>query len=72
MKFFRSSLQTTSKYIITIEFDDYIKGDFAVHHEQLFAFGERESFRDDFNKGEPLETPFNQGPKYGGASISLE
>ncbi|MBL6869181.1 MAG: hypothetical protein ISQ99_03860, partial [Flavobacteriales bacterium] len=55
----------------TIEFDDYVKGDFAVHHEQLFAFGERESFRDDFNKGEPLESPFNQGPKYGGASISL-
>ena len=55
----------------TIEFDDYVKGDFAVHHEQLFAFGERESFRDDFNKGEPLELPFNQGPKYGGASISL-
>jgi len=55
----------------TIEYDDYIKGDYAVHHEQLFAFGERESFRDDFKKGEPLEKPFNQGPKYGGASISL-
>ena len=55
----------------TIEFDEYIKGDYAVHHEQLFAFGERESFRDDFIKGEPLEEPFNQGPKYGGATISL-
>ena len=37
----------------------------------MFAYGERESFRDDFKKGEPLEEPFNQGPKYGGASISL-
>ena len=40
--------------------------------EQLFAFGERKSFRDDFKKGIPLKTPFNQGPKYGGASISLD
>ena len=56
----------------TIEYDEHIKGDFAVHHQQLFAFGERKSFRDDFNKGIPLKTPFNQGPKYGGASISLD
>ena len=56
----------------TIEYDEYIKGDFAVHHQQLFAFGERKSFRDDFKKGIPLKTPFNQGPKYGGASISLD
>ena len=28
----------------TIEYDDYIKGDYAVHHEQLFAFGERGEF----------------------------
>ena len=56
----------------TIEYDEYIKGDFAVHHEQLFSFGEREYFRDDFNKGKPLKTPFNLGPKYGGASISLD
>ena len=52
----------------TIEYDEYIKGDFAVHHEQLFAFSERKNFRDDFNNGEPLKTPFNQGPKYGCAS----
>ncbi len=56
----------------TIEYDEYIKGDFAVHHEQLFSFGEREHFRDDFNKAKPLKTPFNLGPKYGGASISLD
>jgi len=56
----------------TIEYDEYIKGDFAVHHEQLFSFGERKNFKDDFNKGKPLKTPFNQGPKYGGASISLD
>ena len=56
----------------TIEYDEYIKGDYAVHHEQLFSFGEREHFRDDFKKGNPLKTPFNQGPKYGGASISLD
>ena len=55
----------------TIEYDEYIKGDFAVHHEQLFANSSRMSFRDNFNEGKPLEEPFNLGPKYGGATISL-
>ena len=55
----------------TIEYDEYIKGDFAVHHEQLFANSTRNSFRENFLKGKPLEEPFNLGPKYGGATLSL-
>ena len=55
----------------TIEYDQKIKGDFAVHHEQLFANSVRENFKDSFQNGQPLEAPFNQGPKYGGATISL-
>ncbi len=55
----------------TIEYDEYIKGDFAVHHEQLFANSTRLSFRENFHEGEPLEEPFNLGPKYGGATLSL-
>ena len=55
----------------TIEFDEYIKGDISVHHEQLFACGSRNSFNEDFNIGKPLKEPFNMGPKYGGASMSV-
>jgi outer membrane protein OmpA-like peptidoglycan-associated protein len=55
----------------TIEYDEYVKGDFAVHHEQLFANSTRVSFRENFLEGKPLEEPFNLGPKYGGATISL-
>ena len=55
----------------TIEYDEYVKGDFAVHHEQLFANSTRVSFRENFHEGEPLEEPFNLGPKYGGATLSL-
>lgn len=55
----------------TIEYDEYIKGDFAVHHEQMFANSTRMSFRENFQLGKPLEEPFNLGPKYGGATLSL-
>lgn len=55
----------------TIEYDEYVKGDFAVHHEQLFANSTRNSFRENFLEGKPLEEPFNLGPKYGGATLSL-
>ena len=55
----------------TIEYDEYIKGDFAVHHEQMFANSTRMSFRENFQLGKPLEDPFNLGPKYGGATLSL-
>ena len=55
----------------TIEYDEYVKGDFAVHHEQLFANSNRASFRENFFEGKPLEEPFNLGPKYGGATLSL-
>ena len=55
----------------TIEYDEYVKGDFAVHHEQLFANSTRVSFRENFFEGKPLEEPFNLGPKYGGATLSL-
>ncbi len=55
----------------TIEYDEYVKGDFAVHHEQLFANSNRVSFRENFLEGKPLEEPFNLGPKYGGATLSL-
>ena len=55
----------------TIEYDEYVKGDFAVHHEQLFANSSRVSFRENFLEGKPLEEPFNLGPKYGGATLSL-
>ena len=55
----------------TIEYDEYVKGDFAVHHEQLFANSTRVSFRENFLEGKPLEEPFNLGPKYGGATLSL-
>jgi outer membrane protein OmpA-like peptidoglycan-associated protein len=55
----------------TIEYDEYIKGDIAVHHEQLFANSTRINFRDNFQVGQSLEKPFNLGPKYGGATLSL-
>ena len=55
----------------TIEYDEYVKGDFAVHNEQLFANSSRVSFRENFLEGKPLEEPFNLGPKYGGATLSL-
>ena len=55
----------------TIEYDEFVKGDFAVHHEQVLANSIRLNFKDFFEKGIPLEEPFNQGPKYGGATISL-
>lgn len=55
----------------TIEYDEKIKGDFGVHHEQLFANATRENFKESFQNGQPLDKPFNQGPKYGGATISL-
>ena len=55
----------------TIEYDEKIKGDFSVHHEQLFANAVRENFKEPFQNGQPLDKPFNQGPKYGGATISL-
>ena len=55
----------------TIEYDEFVKGDFAVHHEQVLANSTRLNFKDFFEKGIPLEEPFNQGPKYGGATISL-
>ena len=55
----------------TIEYDEKIKGDFGVHHEQLFANATRENFKEPFQNGQPLDKPFNQGPKYGGATISL-
>ena len=55
----------------TIEYDEKIKGDFSVHHEQLFANAVRENIKEPFQNGQPLDKPFNQGPKYGGATISL-
>ena len=63
--------QIMNIYIIPLNMMKKIKGDFGVHHEQLFANATRENFKEPFQNGQPLDKPFNQGPKYGGATISL-
>ena len=55
----------------TAQFDSKSKGDMMIRHEQVFTTSEREDFRSSFNNGEALENPFNVGPKYGGATLSL-
>tara|TARA_Y100000589_G_scaffold331083_1_gene383166 strand:+ start:875 stop:2944 length:2070 start_codon:yes stop_codon:yes gene_type:complete len=55
----------------TSEFDHEVKGDVFIHHEQIFTSSKREDFRKNFKGGNSLEEPFNVGPKYGGATLSL-
>jgi len=55
----------------TSEFDEHIKGDVMTHHEQIFSLSDREDIKDDFKKGISMPPPFNMGPKYGGASLSI-
>ena len=55
----------------TAEYDQVIKGDVMTHHEQVFSSSQRSNFDVPFNLSSSLDEPFNIGPKYGGASISL-
>lgn len=55
----------------TSEFDQIIKGDVLTHHEQIFSSSQRGDFNSPFNFSNAMDEPFNVGPKYGGASISL-
>lgn len=55
----------------TREFDHKDLGDVVTQRIQQFSKSARSSAYVDFDGGEALEKPFNVGPKYGGASISL-
>ena len=55
----------------TAEYDEQIKGDVMITHAQVFKMSTRENMKSNFNDPFPLDEPFNVGPKYGGATISL-
>ena len=55
----------------TSEFDQIIKGDVMTRHEQVFSSSIRDDFRSYFNPSLSLDEPFNVGPRYGGATLSL-
>ena len=42
-----------------------------ITHAQVFKMSTRENMKSNFNDPFPLDEPFNVGPKYGGATISL-
>ena len=48
------------------------KGDVITQLVQDFTLSKRINANDDFNSGTVLDAPFNVGPKYGGATISLD
>ena len=55
----------------TCEYDEHIKGDVMVNHAQVFKMSTRENMKSNFTTPFSLIKPFNEGPKYGGATISL-
>ena len=55
----------------TSEFDQIIKGDVITQHKQIFSSSQRDNFSEPFNKSFSLDEPFNEGPRYGGATISI-
>ncbi len=55
----------------TAEYDQIIKGDVITQHQQIFSSSQRDNFSESFSASFSLEEPFNVGPRYGGATISL-
>tara|TARA_Y100000385_G_C13107366_1_gene649072 strand:- start:4120 stop:6177 length:2058 start_codon:yes stop_codon:yes gene_type:complete len=55
----------------TAEYDQIIKGDVITQHQQIFSSSQRDNFSEPFNTSFSLDEPFNIGPRYGGATISL-
>ncbi len=56
----------------TQEFEYKAKGDIVTQTIQEFCEASRKSATDPFSKGTAMPKPFNVGPKYGGATISLD
>lgn len=56
----------------TREFEYQAKGDLMTQTIQEFCEASRASAKEPFSNGKPMPKPFNIGPKYGGASISLD
>lgn len=56
----------------TQEFEYKAKGDIVTQTIQQFSEASRTSATSPFSKGTAMPTPFNVGPKYGGASISID
>lgn len=56
----------------THEFEYKAKGDIMTQTVQEFCQASRPSASAPFTKGTPMPEPFNVGPKYGGATISLD
>ncbi len=48
------------------------KGDVITQLRQDFTLSERLNVNESFNSGKVMDAPFNVGPKYGGATISLD
>ena len=55
----------------TREYMYQAKGDVIAQLIQDFTVSERQNADDNFDSGKVMSPPFNVGPKYGGASISL-
>lgn len=56
----------------TQEYEHKDKGDMMTQTIQEFCEASRESASDPFSSGKAMPDPFNIGPKYGGATISLD
>ena len=57
---------------LTRKFTHKAKGDVISQQIERFSVAERESPERVFSQVEPLPAPFNVGPNYGGASISVD
>lgn len=57
---------------LTRKFNYKAKGDVVSQQIERFSFAEREEADGVFGAVEPLPAPFNTGPHYGGASISVD
>lgn len=56
----------------TREYEYKDKGGILTQTIQEFSQSDRRDAKSEFSKGEKLPAPFNIGPKYGGASISID
>jgi len=57
--------------LYTAEFDQKFKGDVMVQKVQEFTMSNRSEANELFGTGIKMPKPFNVGPRYGGATISL-
>lgn len=55
----------------TREYEHMAKGDIVPKLFQDFSMSTRDNVNNDFDSGKPLPPPFNVGPQYGGATISI-